>query len=109
LPFCVTIAVTAGESARRLLRADLLDEVRVHLVPLLLGVGTRLFDGAGRVGSRREARHGNRDPPTLPCRQCLASTVHICPYAAVRLNPYVDITQRYAAIQEEQSRDRTLG
>jgi dihydrofolate reductase len=37
--------VTAGESARRLLRADLLDEVRVHLVPLLLGVGTRLFDG----------------------------------------------------------------
>jgi riboflavin biosynthesis pyrimidine reductase len=28
-----------------LLRADLLDEIRIHLVPLLLGEGTPMFDG----------------------------------------------------------------
>jgi riboflavin biosynthesis pyrimidine reductase len=31
--------------AGQLLRAGLLDEVRVHLVPLLLGEGTPLFAG----------------------------------------------------------------
>lgn len=31
--------------ARQLLRAGLLDEVRIHLVPVLLGAGTPLFAG----------------------------------------------------------------
>ena len=37
--------VLGADVARQLLRAGLLDEVRIHLVPLLMGEGTRLFDG----------------------------------------------------------------
>jgi dihydrofolate reductase len=39
------VLVLGADVARQLLRARLLDELRVHLVPLLLGVGTPLFDG----------------------------------------------------------------
>jgi dihydrofolate reductase len=39
------ILVLGADVARQLLRADLLDEIRVHLVPLLLGAGTPLFGG----------------------------------------------------------------
>jgi dihydrofolate reductase len=39
------VLVLGADVARHLLRADLLDAVRLHLVPLLLGGGTRLFDG----------------------------------------------------------------
>src|SRR6266508_2434898 len=39
---------TVGASiGGQLLRAGLVDEVRVHLVPVLLGSGTRLLDDAG--------------------------------------------------------------
>jgi riboflavin biosynthesis pyrimidine reductase len=34
-----------ADVARQLLSAGLLDKLRVHLVPLLLGAGTPLFDG----------------------------------------------------------------
>jgi dihydrofolate reductase len=34
-----------AETARQYLRAGAVDEVHLHLVPLLLGGGTRLFDG----------------------------------------------------------------
>jgi dihydrofolate reductase len=37
--------VLGADVARQLLRADLLDELRVHLVPVLLGAGTPLFNG----------------------------------------------------------------
>ncbi|GAA3929259.1 dihydrofolate reductase family protein [Actinomadura viridis] len=37
--------VLGADVARQLLRAGLLDEVRIHLVPVLLGEGTRLFAG----------------------------------------------------------------
>jgi dihydrofolate reductase len=37
--------VLGADVARQLLRADLLDEIRIHLVPLLLGEGTPMFDG----------------------------------------------------------------
>jgi dihydrofolate reductase len=37
--------VLGPDVARHVLRAGLLDEVRLHLVPFLLGAGTRLFDG----------------------------------------------------------------
>jgi dihydrofolate reductase len=42
------VLVQGADVAGQLLDADLLDEVRVHLVPVLLGDGTRLF--AGRRG-----------------------------------------------------------
>jgi dihydrofolate reductase len=39
------VVVLGADVARHFLRAGLLDEVWIHLVPLLLGAGTRLFDG----------------------------------------------------------------
>jgi len=36
-----------ADVARQYLGADLIDELELHLVPVLLGGGTRLFDGAG--------------------------------------------------------------
>jgi dihydrofolate reductase len=39
------VLVLGADVARQLLTADSLDEIRVHLVPLLLGAGTPLFDG----------------------------------------------------------------
>ena len=39
------VLVLGADVARQLLRADLLDEIRIHLVPLLLGEGTPLVDG----------------------------------------------------------------
>ena len=34
------VLALGADFARQLLRADLLDEIRIHLVPLLLGEGT---------------------------------------------------------------------
>ena len=39
------VVVLGAEVTRHLLEAGLLDEVWIHLVPVLLGAGTRLFDG----------------------------------------------------------------
>ncbi|WP_214326186.1 dihydrofolate reductase family protein [Nonomuraea sediminis] len=39
------VLVLGADVARQLLRAGLLDEIRIHLVPVLLGAGTPLFDG----------------------------------------------------------------
>jgi dihydrofolate reductase len=39
------IVVQGADVARQLLRAGLLDEVRIHLIPLLMGEGTPLFAG----------------------------------------------------------------
>jgi len=42
------VAVSGGAGvARQLLRAGLVDELTIHLVPALLGDGVRLFDGDG--------------------------------------------------------------
>jgi dihydrofolate reductase len=38
--------VGGGDIARQALAAALVDELRIHIVPHLLGAGTRLFDGA---------------------------------------------------------------
>jgi dihydrofolate reductase len=43
-----TVAIGGGASViQQYLQAGLVDELRLHLVPLLLGDGTRLFDGLG--------------------------------------------------------------
>jgi dihydrofolate reductase len=42
------VAVAGGASlAQQYLRAGLLDELQIHVAPVLLGAGTRLFDGPG--------------------------------------------------------------
>ena len=38
-----------ADVARQSLEAGLVEEVAIHLVPALLGGGTRLFDGTGRI------------------------------------------------------------
>src|SRR5215203_6216005 len=63
------VFVLGADVARQLLRADLLDEIRIHLVPLLLGEGTPMFDGErAELIPKRKARRRGRDPSTLPCR-----------------------------------------
>jgi dihydrofolate reductase len=42
------VLVAGGaEAAQQVLHAGLLDEVQLHVAPVLLGAGTRLFDGVG--------------------------------------------------------------
>ena len=42
------VCVAGGaDSARQFLRAGLVDEIQLHVVPVLLGGGLRLFDGVG--------------------------------------------------------------
>jgi dihydrofolate reductase len=41
-----------GEAARQYLRAGLVDDVEIHVVPLLLGGGARLFEDVGDIRSR---------------------------------------------------------
>jgi dihydrofolate reductase len=50
--------VLAGgaNTARQYLRAGLVDEMEIHLVPVLLGAGERLFDDVGSLDSLRHAR-----------------------------------------------------
>jgi dihydrofolate reductase len=45
------VLVHSPDVAQQLIRAGLLDEIQLHLVPVLLGAGRRLFDGIGE-GSR---------------------------------------------------------
>ncbi len=43
-----------SDTVQQLLRAGLLDELQVHVVPVLLGAGTRLFDGLERIELEQE-------------------------------------------------------
>ncbi|PPK71244.1 dihydrofolate reductase family protein [Actinokineospora auranticolor] len=46
-----TVAVAGGASTvNQYLAAGLIDELRLHVAPVLLGQGERLFEGTGRVG-----------------------------------------------------------
>ena len=48
------VLVAGGaEAAQQVLSAGLLDEAQIHLVPVLLGGGTRLFDGIGEAKLER--------------------------------------------------------
>jgi dihydrofolate reductase len=50
------VAVAGGASVvQQCLRAGQLDEIQLHVVPLLLGGGTRLFDGLAVDQARLEA------------------------------------------------------
>ncbi len=43
------IVVMGADAVRQLLAAGYVDEIRIQLVPVLLGAGTRLFTGAERI------------------------------------------------------------
>lgn len=45
-----------ANAAQQYLRAGLVDEMEIHLVPLLLGAGERLFDGIGDLDGLRLTR-----------------------------------------------------
>jgi riboflavin biosynthesis pyrimidine reductase len=51
-----TIGLHGATAAQQALAAGLLDEIQVHLVPVLLGGGVRLFDllGSGPVELERD-------------------------------------------------------
>ena len=61
-----------GEVAQQYLRAGLLDEIQVHVAPVFLGAGVRLFDGIPLdtvdAGSGAGGRLAERHPSPLPCR-----------------------------------------
>jgi dihydrofolate reductase len=46
-----SIGVAGADVARQVLRADLLDEIQLSVVPVLLGSGVRLFDHPGADGT----------------------------------------------------------
>jgi dihydrofolate reductase len=43
------VTVGAANTAQQMLKAGLLDEVQIHLVPILLGEGRRLFEDTGTL------------------------------------------------------------
>jgi dihydrofolate reductase len=47
------VSVGAANTAQQVLKAGLLDEVQIHLVPILLGEGTRLFEDVGDLDLER--------------------------------------------------------
>ncbi|MBV9786915.1 MAG: dihydrofolate reductase family protein [Chloroflexi bacterium] len=56
------VSVAGGANViQQLLRAGLLDEIQLHLIPVLLGTGTRLFEDTGS------------DPIELECTRVVAS------------------------------------
>jgi len=63
------VAVSGGASiAQQYLRAGLLDEIRLHVVPVLLGDGARLFDNLGGAEVKLESTRTVEAPasPTSP-------------------------------------------
>jgi dihydrofolate reductase len=60
-----SVLVAGGaNAAQQVLSAGLLDEMQIHVVPVLLGAGTRLFDGIGPEEARLE-RDRVIDSPTV--------------------------------------------
>lgn len=50
------VLVHGARTAQLALQADLLDEIQIHLIPVLLGAGRRLFDNAGHRHYELELR-----------------------------------------------------
>jgi dihydrofolate reductase len=59
------VQVNGGaDVGRQFLNAGLLDEIRLHLAPIILGAGTRLFDGV-RTDVRVVPREAQNAPPAV--------------------------------------------
>ncbi len=62
------VLVHSADVAQQLLRAGLLEEIQLHLVPILLGAGRRLFDHIGDDGHEFElARVCSRPQVSRTC------------------------------------------
>ncbi|WIY01824.1 dihydrofolate reductase family protein [Amycolatopsis mongoliensis] len=61
------VAVLGATTARRCLEAGLLDEVLVHVAPILLGDGVRLFDRPGGTRVRLEPLELSSAGPIANC------------------------------------------
>ncbi len=48
------ISTTGADVAQQLIKHGLVDEISIHLVPVLFGSGTRLFEGMGNVHTQLE-------------------------------------------------------
>ncbi len=63
------VEIGIASSLQQCLKAELLDEIRIDLVPVLLGAGIRMFDnlgmGARRIGNQQGRRGVRRDAPPL--------------------------------------------
>ena len=73
------VLVAGGaEAAQQYLAAGLLDELQIHVVPLLLGDGVRLFAnlGSAPAGARADARGrlADGDASALPRREVAAAS-----------------------------------
>ncbi|WP_410674256.1 dihydrofolate reductase family protein [Amycolatopsis sp. cmx-4-68] len=55
------VMVHGAGAAQALLAADLLDEMELHVVPVLLGAGRRLFEGVGPAELRLDRTLADRD------------------------------------------------
>ena len=55
-----------AEAAQQYLKAGLLDEIQLHVAPLLLGGGTRLFDDLGPDDAKLELAEVDRVPVGHP-------------------------------------------
>ena len=62
------VMVHGASAAQALLRAGQLDELEIHLVPVLLGAGRRLFEDTGRVELERIRALEGRDATHLRFR-----------------------------------------
>jgi dihydrofolate reductase len=58
--------------AQQLLRAGLLDEIQIHLVPILLGAGRRLFENTGQASRELQQTKVTETPSATHLRYRLA-------------------------------------
>ena len=64
-----TVAVMGGaDLGRQYIRAGLVDEISIHLVPVLFGGGTRMFDELGGEQIELEAIAVENTPPAIHMR-----------------------------------------
>jgi dihydrofolate reductase len=61
-----------GSVIRQALQAGLVDELQIHLVPVLLGGGTRLFEGVGKERVRLELAAVSEGPRATHLRYAVA-------------------------------------
>ncbi|MQA10578.1 MAG: dihydrofolate reductase [Pseudonocardiaceae bacterium] len=62
------VAVFSGSIGSQLLERELIDEIHLHIVPILLGDGVRLFDNPGGTPIRLELLSGDEPKAVIDVR-----------------------------------------